>query len=96
MEAEDRAATYLRRPIRRILSGKGAKIRCRRLLMKGKIRQVEIKCPKCGCVRTLSSVSSDREQRAIIEKLFNLQSVRRLQILELQIVDRNVIALNRT
>ena len=24
--------------------------RCRRLLMKGEIKQVEIKCPKCGCV----------------------------------------------
>ena len=27
--------------------------RCRRLLMKGEIRQVEIKCPKCGCVLIL-------------------------------------------
>ena len=27
--------------------------RCRRLLMKGEIRQVEIKCPKCGYVLIL-------------------------------------------
>jgi len=28
--------------------------RCRRLLMKGEIKQVEIKCPKCGCVQRLN------------------------------------------
>jgi len=27
-------------------------IRCRRLLMKGEIKRVEIKCPKCGYVQT--------------------------------------------
>jgi hypothetical protein len=27
--------------------------RCRRLLMKGEIKQVEIKCPKCGCVQKI-------------------------------------------
>lgn len=26
--------------------------RCRRLLMKGEIKRVEIKCPKCGYVQT--------------------------------------------
>jgi len=31
-------------------------IRCRRLLMKGEIKRVEIKCPKCGCVQVLSGV----------------------------------------
>ena len=30
--------------------------RCRRLLMKGEIKQVEIKCPKCGCVQALKSI----------------------------------------
>lgn len=28
--------------------------RCRRLLMKGKIKHVQIKCPKCGWVQYLS------------------------------------------
>ncbi len=28
--------------------------RCRRLLMKGEIKQVEIKCPKCGCMQRLN------------------------------------------
>ncbi len=27
---------------------------CRRLLMKGEIKRVEIKCPKCGCVQKLN------------------------------------------
>jgi len=26
---------------------------CRRLLMKGEVKRVEIKCPKCGCVQRL-------------------------------------------
>lgn len=28
--------------------------RCRRLLMKGEVKQVEVKCPKCGCVQAFS------------------------------------------
>lgn len=25
--------------------------RCRRRLMKGEVKKIEIKCPKCGCVQ---------------------------------------------
>jgi len=25
--------------------------RCRRLLLKGEVKQVQIKCPKCGCLQ---------------------------------------------
>jgi len=28
--------------------------RCGRLLMKGKVHAVEIKCPKCGCIQTFT------------------------------------------
>ena len=39
---------------------RGSEIHCRRPLMKGEVRQVEIKYPKCGCVQALSSVYSDK------------------------------------
>ncbi|PKN35627.1 MAG: hypothetical protein CVU61_02055 [Deltaproteobacteria bacterium HGW-Deltaproteobacteria-19] len=32
-------------------------LRCHRLLMKGRIRKVEIKCPKCGCILFLSETA---------------------------------------
>jgi hypothetical protein len=52
-------STQVVRPEQQRVDGSGDALpeircrRCQRLLMKGEIRQVEIKFPKCGCVQTL-------------------------------------------
>jgi iron complex transport system substrate-binding protein len=28
--------------------------KCKRLLMKGEVKEVEIKCPKCGCIQRIN------------------------------------------
>ncbi len=41
-----------------------AEIRCRkcnRLLMKGEVRHVEIKCPKCGFIQEIGSPGAEKE-----------------------------------
>jgi len=34
--------------------------KCRRLLMKGEVRQIEIKCPKCGYIQKIREEVMDR------------------------------------
>lgn len=35
--------------------------KCKRLLMKGEVRHIEIKCPKCGLIQEIGTAEAEEE-----------------------------------
>ncbi|RJQ54535.1 MAG: Com family DNA-binding transcriptional regulator [Nitrospiraceae bacterium] len=64
--------------------------RCRRLLMKGEVKSVEIKCPKCGYIQMV-----EEGKKKLNRKLQSAASVRTMEDPESLLPLRQVITKNK-